>query len=134
MDCTKLLKNYVREVLMCSEKWNLNYYVKITEGTALGGRKALTKLKEAVYDNSSTQKMIGFVNTTYSSLEPYISQGNIQAEENIKVLISNTIKFLVEDAKNAEKLASSGVDNAETIKEFAKVNIERLKHVLATFS
>lgn len=130
MDYTILVKNYLREVLMCSSKWNLNYYVKITEGLNLKGREACIRLKEYTYDNSSTQRMIAYVNNAYQRLESLIETGDLKVSDNLKGLISDTIKFLAEDARNAEKLSSSGVVNADEIKDFSIRNIERLRRIL----
>lgn len=130
MDFNTLVKCYLREVLMCSSKWNLNYYVKLTEGLKLKGREACMKLNEYVYDNHSTQRAITNVNNAYQRLEPYIEDGEGKITDNLKGLISDAITFLAEDAKNAIRLSSSGVVNAAEIKDFSVRNIERLKRIL----
>lgn len=129
MDHTKLLKDYIREVIMCSERWNLNYYLKLTEGASLRGAQSLKKLKEMVYDNSTTANFINFVNSTYQKLQPLVSTNNLKVSENMKTLISDAIRFLAEDIRNAEKLGE--IENIDIIKDFAVLNIERLKRVLA---
>jgi macrodomain Ter protein organizer (MatP/YcbG family) len=130
MDCTTLTKNYLRDVLMCSSKWNLNYYIKLTEGTELKGREACVRYTEIVYDNKSARNLISIVDNAYQRLEPYIRDGNLKVADNMKSLISDTIRFLAEDAKNAERLSTSGVDNVQVIKDFATKNIERLRIIL----
>lgn len=130
MDCTTLTKNYLRDVLMCSSKWNLNYYIKLTEGMRLKGREACVRYTEIVYDNKSARNLISIVDSAYQRLEPYIRDGNLKVADNMKSLISDTIRFLAEDAKNAERLSTSGVDNVQVIKDFATRNIERLRIIL----
>ena len=130
MDCTKLVKDYLRDILMCSSRWNLNYYIKLTEGTGLTGREACKRYREFVYDNSSAQNLISAVNNAYQRLEPYVRDCNLKTSVNMKSLISDTIRFLAEDAKNAERLSTLEVDNIQIIKDFATKNIERLRIIL----
>ncbi len=130
MDHTKLLKNYVLQVLMFSERLNLNYYVKLTENTDLSGRAALQKFNEAVYDNHQSADFVRFVNDSYAKLAPYIEDGNLKVAANMKALVSDAIRFLIEDLKNIDKLSSTGIENIDTIKQFSSLNIERLRRIL----
>lgn len=130
MDHTKLLKNYVLQVLMFSERLNLNYYVKLTENTDLNSKNALQKFSEAVYDNHQSADFVRFVNNSYAKLAPYIEEGNLEVAGNMKALVSDAIRFLIEDLKNIDKLASTGIENVDTIKRFSNLNIERLRRIL----
>lgn len=130
MDHTKLLKNYVLQVLMFSERLNLNYYVKLTENTDLNSKNALQKFSEAVYDNHQSADFVRFVNNSYAKLAPYIEEGNLEVASNMKALVSDAIRFLIEDLKNIDKLASTGIENVDTIKQFSNLNIERLRRIL----
>jgi hypothetical protein len=130
MDHTKLLKNYVLQVLMFSERLNLNYYVKLTEGSDLESRTILQKFSEAVYDNHQSADFVKFVNNSYAKLAPYIEDGNLTVASNMKALVSDAIRFLIEDLKNIDKLASTGIENVDTIKQFSNLNIERLRRIL----
>lgn len=130
MDHTKLLKNYVLQVLMFSERLNLNYYVKLTENTDLNSKNALQKFSEAVYDNHQLADFVRFVNNSYAKLAPYIEEGNLEVASNMKALVSDAIRFLIEDLKNIDKLASTGIENVDTIKQFSNLNIERLRRIL----
>ena len=130
MDHTKLLKNYVLQVLMFSERLNLNYYVKLTESTDLKSKIALQKFKEAVYDNHSSADFVKLVNNSYTRLAPYIEEGNLKVAENMRSLVSDAIRFLIEDLKNIDKLASTGIENVDAIKQFSNLNIERLRRIL----
>lgn len=130
MDHTKLLKNYVLQVLMFSERLNLNYYVKLTENTDLNSKNALQKFSEAVYDNHQSADFVKFVNNSYAKLAPYIEDGNLTVAHNMRALVSDAIRFLIEDLKNIDKLASTGIENVDTIKQFSNLNIERLRRIL----
>lgn len=130
MDHTKLLRNYVLQVLMFSERLNLNYYVKLTENTDLNSKNALQKFSEAVYDNHQSADFVRFVNNSYAKLAPYIEEGNLEVASNMKALVSDAIRFLIEDLKNIDKLASTGIENVDTIKQFSNLNIERLRRIL----
>lgn len=123
---TQLLKNYLRNVLVFSERLNLNYYVKLTENTR--DAEPLKKLNEMMYDNASSASIVKMVNDSYLRLAPYIDAGNIKVTGNMKGLVSDAISFLAEDMKNLAKF--SEIENIDTIKKFSISNIERLRKIL----
>lgn len=125
---TQLLKSYLRNVLIFSERLNLNYYVKLTEDVRNDKAETLKKLNEMIYDNASSVAIVKLVNESYQRLAPYIDNGNLKVAENMKSLVSDAIEFLIEDVKNITKLGT--VENADVIKEFSLNNIERLRKIL----
>lgn len=131
MDQERLLKNYLRDVIMFSERLNLHYYVKLTENTNLRSRKELLKLNELMYDNSTTIKYVQFADRSYENLRPYIETGNLTVSKNLLEIVSSAIEFLIEDLKNIQDLITTGIANAEIIKDYVKVNVGRLRKILA---
>lgn len=125
---TQLIKSYLRNVLIFSERINLNYYVKLTEDARNDNAETFKKLNEMIYDNTSSAAIVKLVNESYQRLAPYIDSGNIKVAENMKKLVSDAIEFLVEDVKNIQRLGT--VENADVIKEFSISNIERLRRIL----